>query len=99
MKSKFTQMAQNTLGNALAFARDLGHTYIGSEHLLLGLLSVGDSSASRFLYERGIDAGIAMLYFGLIVDTTMFDSKWSVENIDKDYKIPSDYEVVGYCNI
>ena len=56
MKSKFTQMAQSTLGNALAFARDLGHTYIGSEHLLLGLLSVGDSSASRFLYERGIDA-------------------------------------------
>ncbi len=49
-------MAQNTLGNALGFARDLGHTYIGSEHLLLGLLSVGDSSASRFLYERGIDA-------------------------------------------
>ena len=40
-----------------------------------------------------------MLYFGLIVDTTMFDSKWSVENIDKDYKIPNDYEVVGYCNI
>ena len=35
-------------------------------------------------YERGIDAGIAMLYFGLIVDTTMFDSKWSVENIEKD---------------
>ncbi len=56
MKSKFTQMAQNTLGNALEFARDLGHTYIGSEHLLLGLLSVGDSSASRFLYERGIEA-------------------------------------------
>ncbi len=56
MKSKFTQMAQNTLSGALAFARDLGHTYIGSEHLLLGLLSVGDSSASRFLYERGIDA-------------------------------------------
>ena len=56
MKSKFTQMAQSTLGNALSFARDLGHTYIGSEHLLLGLLSVGDSSASKFLYERGIEA-------------------------------------------
>ena len=49
-------MAQSTLTGALGFARDLGHTYIGSEHLLLGLLSVGDSSASRFLYERGIDA-------------------------------------------
>ena len=56
MKSKFTQMAQSTLTGALGFARDLGHTYIGSEHLLLGLLSVGDSSASRFLFERGIDA-------------------------------------------
>ena len=49
-------MAQSTLTGALGFARDLGHTYIGSEHLLLGLLSVGDSSASRFLFERGIDA-------------------------------------------
>lgn len=55
MKSKFTQMAQSTLGNALTFAREFGHTYIGSEHLLLGLLSVSDSSASRFLYERGVD--------------------------------------------
>lgn len=50
-------------------------------------------------YERCIDAGIAMLYFGLIIDTTMFDSKWSVGNINKDYKIPSDYDIVGYCNI
>lgn len=55
MKSKFTQMAQSTLGNALAFARDFGHTYIGSEHLLLGILSVGESSAARFLSSRGVD--------------------------------------------
>ncbi len=55
MKSKFTQMAQSTLGNALAFARDFGHTYIGSEHLLLGLLAVGESSAARFLSSRGVD--------------------------------------------
>jgi len=55
MKSKFTQMAQSTLGNALAFARDFGHTYIGSEHLLLGILSVGESSAARFLGSRGVD--------------------------------------------
>ena len=55
MKSKFTQMAQSTLGNALTFARDFGHTYIGTEHLLLGLLAVGDSSAARFLSSRGVD--------------------------------------------
>ncbi len=50
-------------------------------------------------YEASIDTGIAMLYFSLIIDTTMFDLKWNVGNVDKDYKIPDDYEVVGYCSI
>ena len=50
-------------------------------------------------YEKSIDAGIAMLYFGLIIDTTMFDLKWSIDNINKDYKIPDNYEIIGYCSI
>lgn len=50
-------------------------------------------------YERSIDAGIVMLYFGLIIDTTMFDLKWSIDNINKDYKIPDNYEIMGYCSI
>lgn len=50
-------------------------------------------------YEKSIDAGIAMLYFGLIIDTTILDSKWSLDNINKDYKIPEDYEVIGSCSI
>ncbi len=55
MKSKFTQTARGTLASAMAFARELGHSYIGSEHLLLGILSVGESSAARFLTARGVD--------------------------------------------
>ena len=55
MKSKFTQMAQSTLASALSFAREFGHSYIGSEHLLLGLLSADDSSAARFLSAGGVD--------------------------------------------
>ncbi|MBQ8849389.1 MAG: ATP-dependent Clp protease ATP-binding subunit [Clostridia bacterium] len=55
MSNKFTQKAQNTLNNALNIARELGHTYIGSEHILLGLLSEGDSIASRLLTTRGAD--------------------------------------------
>ena len=50
-------------------------------------------------YEKGIETGIAMLYFGSIIDTTMFDLKWSVGSIDKDYNIDKDYDVVGYCSI
>lgn len=50
-------------------------------------------------YEGSIDTGIAMLYFSLIIDTTMFDLKWHVGSIEQDYKIPKDYKIVGYCNI
>lgn len=50
-------------------------------------------------YINRIDAGIVMLYFGVILDVTMFDSKWGFDNLDKDYGIPSNYTVVGYCNI
>ncbi len=55
MKSKFTQKAQNTLNNALLIAKELKHGYIGSEHLLLGLLRETDSAAYKLLYARGAD--------------------------------------------
>lgn len=50
-------------------------------------------------YEVKIDTGIAMLYFSLIVESTMFDLKWHVGDINNDYKVPNDYKIVGYCNI
>ena len=55
MSNKFTQKAQNTLNRALNAARELGHTYIGSEHLLLALASEKDSIACRLLSARGAD--------------------------------------------
>lgn len=50
-------------------------------------------------YEEQIDAGIVMLYFEAIVDTTLFDLNWKFEQPAKDYKIADDYEIVAYCNI
>lgn len=50
-------------------------------------------------YELSIDTGIVMLYFSLIIDTTMFDLRWNINNLNKDYKIPNDYEIVGYCSM
>ena len=52
---RFTQKAQNVLNGALAHARELGHTYIGSEHILLGLVGEEDSVASKILAARGAD--------------------------------------------
>ncbi len=53
MSNKFTPKAQNALQASLSFASDMGHSYIGSEHLLLGLLSVEGSIAAKLLTARG----------------------------------------------
>ena len=54
METRFTKQATASLERALADAGKLGHTCIGSEHLLLGLLSVKDSAAAKALAEQKI---------------------------------------------
>lgn len=53
MVNKFTQKAQKALAAALSAADELGHSYIGTEHLLLGLISQKESIAARILTQRG----------------------------------------------
>lgn len=53
MNSRFTQKAQNALNNALIAAREFGHTYVGSEHLLVGLAADEESVAARALMSKG----------------------------------------------
>lgn len=55
MHNKFTQKARNTLKNAQTEAGALGHSYVGSEHILIGLAIEKDSMAARILSARGID--------------------------------------------
>ena len=50
----FNEKANVALNNAVNAAEDLGHTYIGSEHLLLGLLKDTNSVASSVLISKGI---------------------------------------------
>ncbi len=52
--NRFTQKAKNALNRALARAREMGHIYVGTEHLLLGLLGEPDSIAERILTGRGV---------------------------------------------
>lgn len=54
MENKFTQLAQNALISAATRAQELGHGYIGSEHLLLGLIEEKESVASKMLTRHGI---------------------------------------------
>ena len=52
----FNEKANVALNNAVNAAEDLGHTYIGSEHLLLGILKDSSSAASTVLISRGLTA-------------------------------------------
>lgn len=50
----FTQKANRALNLAVEAAQDLGHTYIGTEHILLGLLEEGTGVASAALSGSGV---------------------------------------------
>jgi ATP-dependent Clp protease ATP-binding subunit ClpC len=54
----FTPPAKKCLELALREAAKLGHNYIGTGHVLLGLISTSDSVAVRVLGELGIDLGL-----------------------------------------
>ncbi len=53
MSNRFTEKAENVIEKTYFYASELGHTYIGSEHLLLALLSERDSAAAKILESRG----------------------------------------------
>ncbi len=52
----FTEKANRALNRAIEIAEDMGHTYIGSEHLLSALLSEESGSIHNSFGSRGITA-------------------------------------------
>ncbi len=50
----FTEKANEALNLAINAAQMLGHTYVGSEHLLIGLLRVGSGVAAGVLSAKGV---------------------------------------------
>jgi len=51
----FTPRAKKVLELSAEEARSLGHNYIGTEHLLLGLIREGEGIASQVLLNLGLD--------------------------------------------
>ncbi len=52
----FTQKANEALNLAISCAGELGQTYIGSEHIVLGILRQKDNAAAMVLRNLGVDA-------------------------------------------
>ncbi len=53
---RFSKLAAHALERSLTLAEELGHTYLGTEHLLLGLLKETEGVASRMLISKAITA-------------------------------------------
>ena len=56
MTYKFTNRAQKAIEIANDIAEELGHNYIGTEHILYGLSKEGNGVASRVLDNQNIDS-------------------------------------------
>lgn len=54
MMGKFTKRAHEALQASQIAAAELGHGYVGTEHLLLGLIRGEDSVAARALKNQGV---------------------------------------------
>ena len=52
--NSFTQKANEVLNLAIKAAENYGHNYIGSEHILIGLLKEGSGLAANALNDKGI---------------------------------------------
>eukprot|EP00894_Picocystis_sp_ML_P000166 jgi/Pico_ML_1/50683/g1850.t1 len=79
----FTPRAKRVLELSLEEARQLGHNYIGSEHLLLGLLREGEGVAARVLENLGADpAKIRTQVIRMCIGATTLDEYR--KHIEKD---------------
>ncbi len=52
--NNFTQKANDVLNLAMKAAENFGHTYIGSEHILIGVLKENTSYGAQLLSEKGV---------------------------------------------
>ena len=56
MMQRFTDDAQRVLSFAQEVALELGHDYVGTEHVLIGLIKVKNGVAAKALNELGLSA-------------------------------------------
>ena len=84
----FTPRTKRVIENAFIEARKLGYNYIGTEHLLIGILREGDSIAARILLELNVN--IPRLYSEIVkVINEGEDLAGEDRNAEKDKKIGS----------
>lgn len=77
MQSQFTDKAQNALAQAARCARILKQGYIGTEHILVGLLKETTGVAAKVLADNGVETGQVM---DMIRDLIAFENGVAVKD-------------------
>ncbi|MGV8145222.1 MAG: ATP-dependent Clp protease ATP-binding subunit [Alkaliphilus sp.] len=86
----YTARTKKVFELSFAEARSLGHNYIGTEHLLLGLLREGEGVATKILIEEGIDLSRARKEIvKLLNDGAMSDTKKNDETNEEKNNTPN----------
>ncbi len=67
----FSSNVQQAIDVATMLAKKVGCKYIGSEHILFGLLNVSDGRAASILREAEVDNDRYLLYFQKTIDKTL----------------------------
>ena len=78
--SSFTEKARISINEAHDAACELGHNYIGSEHLLVGLIREGNGVAAKLLTKAGLNAD------EVLNDIAQLTGKYA--SISKDTELP-----------
>lgn len=100
MYNKLTKTAEEALSHAVKTAKKMGHTYVGTEHLLLGLLSEKGCIASKILVSRGIEVDTVSdmieetVGFGEVTDVTSKDMSPRAKTVINN----ASYEAMKYSS-
>ena len=62
MFERFTDRARRLVVEAQNVSKEMGHSHIGTEHLLLGALRDPESEATKLLYALGVSYDVVVLH-------------------------------------
>ncbi|NLV85981.1 MAG: ATP-dependent Clp protease ATP-binding subunit [Clostridiales bacterium] len=57
-QDRFTERARLALSKAQQAAQNMGHSYVGTEHILLGIASEGEGMGAKILQDNGLDEAL-----------------------------------------
>ena len=90
---RITPRAKRVIETAMAGCANMGKKYVGTEHLLIGILSEGDNYAIRFINELGVDAAAltteALKASGIDPEDTQSVNAAGTASDDADSKAPT----------